>query len=371
MDVALLLETDRLEKMVNELVTRRGDAATEALDESSRIARTSLVLIASMTGVLMVLSYIVSAWVERRLVHQLGGEPAYAKEIAARIASGNLSGDIKVGAKDHLSMLYALKQMQVSLSATVGEIATGAEAIAIASNEISMGNLDLSRRTEEQAASLEKTAARMDQLTSTVRQNADSAKHATLLASNASEVATKGGEAVNRVVGTMTEINDSARDIREIVGVIESIAFQTNILALNAAVEAARAGEQGRGFAVVAGEVRNLAQRSATAAKEIKALIATSVARVESGTILAEQAGRTMSEVVTAVTRVTSIIGEISAASLEQSTGIEEVNRAVVQMDSSTHQNCALVEQGAAAAQSLDDQAGMLKGLVRRFQLLN
>jgi len=217
--------------------------------------------------------------------------------------------------------------------------------------------------------SLEKTAASMDQLTSTVKQNADNARQASAFATNASEIAAKGGDVVDRVVSTMTQINASAKDIRDIIGVIEGIAFQTNILALNAAVEAARAGEQGRGFAVVAGEVRNLAQRSASAAKEIKALISASVARVENGSTLAAEAGNTMNEVVNAVKRVTDVIGEISSASMEQSTGIEEINRAVVQMDASTQQNAALVEQAAAAAQSLDDQAKILKRLVGKFVL--
>jgi methyl-accepting chemotaxis protein len=369
MDVSLLVETGKLEKIVSDLVTKRGAAAQGALADSSHIYKNSFLLMAAMTAVLMVLTYFVSAWVERRLRRQLGGEPVYAKQIAGRIASGDLSGDIALQARDQSSMLFALKQMQVGLSHTVGEIAASAEAIATASSEISMGNVDLSHRTEQQAMSLEKTAASMDQLTSTVRQNADSAKQANVLASNASDIAAKGGDVVNRVVSTMTEINDSARNIREIVGVIEGIAFQTNILALNAAVEAARAGEQGRGFAVVAGEVRSLAQRSASAAKEIKTLIGTSVTRVENGATLAEEAGRTMSEVVTAVTHVTSIIAEISAASLAQSAGIDEVNRAVVQMDANTQQNSALVEQAAAAAQSLDDQAKILKQLVGTFQL--
>jgi methyl-accepting chemotaxis protein len=368
-DASLLAETGKLEKIVNELVSQRGASAKQALDASAQIYRSSLMLMAAMTAVLMVLTYFVSAWVERRLRRQLGGEPVYAKQIAGRIASGDLSGEIELQAKDQSSMLFALKQMQVGLSHTVGEIAASAEAIATASSEISMGNVDLSHRTEQQAMSLEKTAASMDQLTSTVRQNADSAKQANVLASNASDIAAKGGDVVNRVVSTMTEINDSARNIREIVGVIEGIAFQTNILALNAAVEAARAGEQGRGFAVVAGEVRSLAQRSASAAKEIKTLIGTSVTRVENGATLAEEAGRTMSEVVTAVTHVTSIIAEISAASLAQSAGIDEVNRAVVQMDANTQQNSALVEQAAAAAQSLDDQAKILKALVTHFKL--
>ena len=369
MDVSLLVETGKLEKIVDQLVAKRGTAAKGALNSANQIYGTSFLLMAVMTGVLMVLTYFVSAWVGRRLTRQLGGEPIYAKKIAGHIASGNLAGEIALGPKDQSSMLHALKQMQVGLSTTVGEIAASAEAIALASSEISTGNVDLSHRTEEQAGSLEKTAASMDQLTATVRRNADNAKQASVLAGNASDIAAKGGDVVNRVVSTMTEINDSARNIRDIVGVIESIAFQTNILALNAAVEAARAGEQGRGFAVVAAEVRNLAQRSATAAKEIKTLIGTSVSRVANGSTLAEEAGRTMSEVVAAVTHVTAIISEISAASTEQSAGIDEINHAIVQMDANTQQNSALVEQAAAAAQSLDDQARILKRLVGKFQL--
>jgi methyl-accepting chemotaxis protein len=369
MDVSLLVETEKLEKVVNGLVAKRGAAAKGALEASTRISQSSLTLMAIMTGVLMVLTYFVSAWAERRLTRQLGGEPAYAKEIAAHIATGDLSGEIVLSPKDRSSMLHALKQMQTDLSETVGEIADSADAIALAASEISMGNVDLSQRTEQQAVSLEKTAASMDQLTSTVRQNADNARQASAFATNASEIAAKGGDVVDRVVNTMTQINASAKDIRDIVGVIEGIAFQTNILALNAAVEAARAGEQGRGFAVVAGEVRNLAQRSASAAKEIKTLISASVARVENGSTLAAEAGNTMHEVVLAVKRVTDVIGEISSASTEQSTGIEEINKAVVQMDASTQQNAALVEQAAAAAQSLDDQAKILKHLVGKFVL--
>jgi len=369
MDVSLLVETGKLEKIVDQLVAKRGTAAKGALNSANQTYGNSFLLMAVMTGVLMVLTYFVSAWVVRRVTHQLGGEPAYAKEIAGHIASGNLAGEIALGPKDQSSMLHALKQMQVGLSTTVGEIAASAEAIALASSEISMGNADLSHRTEQQAGSLEKTAASMDQLTSTVKQNADNAKQASALANTASEIAGKGGDVVDRVVSTMGDINESANNIRDIVGVIEGIAFQTNILALNAAVEAARAGEQGRGFAVVAAEVRNLAQRSGTAAKEIKTLIGTSVSRVENGSALAEEAGRTMHEVVKAVRRVTDIIGEISAASMEQSTGIAAINRAVVQMDAGTQQNAALVEEAAAAAQSLDDQAKILKHLVGQFVL--
>jgi methyl-accepting chemotaxis protein len=305
----------------------------------------------------------------RRLAGQLGGEPGYAKEIASRIAAGDLSNRIDISTRDHASMLRALSDMQSGLSSTVGEIAASAEAIASASSEISTGNVDLSHRTEEQAVALEKTATSMEQLTSTVRQNADNAQQASMLAHNASDIAEKGGEVVGRVVATMEQINASAKSIGDIIGVIEGIAFQTNILALNAAVEAARAGEEGRGFAVVAGEVRSLAQRSSAAAKEIKGLIHASVSRVTDGSTYAQEAGATMDEVVKAVKRVTDIMGEISAASAEQKSGIEEISRAVTQMDAGTQQNAALVEQAAAAAQSLDDQARALKGLVGKFQL--
>jgi methyl-accepting chemotaxis protein len=232
-----------------------------------------------------------------------------------------------------------------------------------------MGNLDLSQRTEQQAMALERTASSMEELTSTVRQNADNAKQARTLADNASSIAEKGGDVVGRVVTTMGQINDSAKSIGDIIGVIEGIAFQTNILALNAAVEAARAGEEGRGFSVVAGEVRNLAQRSAAAAKEIKTLISASVERASNGSQLAQDAGQTMDEVVKAVKRVTDIMGEISAASAEQSSGIEEINLAVSQMDAGTQQNAALVEQATAAARALDDQAQALKVAVAKFSL--
>ena len=266
-------------------------------------------------------------------------------------------------------MLGALRDMQRGLSVTVSEIAASAEAIAAASGQISTGNLDLSHRTEEQAVALERTASSMEQLTSTVRLNAENAQQASTLAGNASDIAEKGGAVVSRVVATMNEINESAKSIADIIGVIEGIAFQTNILALNAAVEAARAGEEGRGFSVVAGEVRNLAQRSAAAAKEIKTLISASVERASNGSTLAQDAGQTMDEVVKAVKRVNDIIGEISAASREQRAGIEEISNAVTQMDAGTQQNAALVEEATAAAQSLDDQAKSLKRLVGKFRL--
>jgi len=369
MDVSLLVATAKLEKLVNALIEQRGAAAKATIDSAAAIYHESFVMVALLTLALIVLALAVSEWVVRRLAKQLGGEPVYAMEIASRIAAGDLSNRILIAKRDNTSMLHALSGMQKDLSTTVGEIAASAEAIASASGEISQGNVDLSQRTEQQAVALEKTASSMEELTSTVRQNAENAKQASSLAYNASEIAEKGGVVVGRVVATMEQINASAKSIGDIIGVIEGIAFQTNILALNAAVEAARAGEEGRGFAVVAGEVRNLAQRSSAAAKEIKGLIHTSVARVSDGSTFAHEAGATMEEVVKAVKRVTDIMGEISAASAEQSSGIEEINLAVTQMDAGTQQNAALVEQAAAAAQSLDDQAHALKQLVGKFQL--
>ncbi|WP_028228949.1 methyl-accepting chemotaxis protein [Paraburkholderia ferrariae] len=369
-DVSLLVETEKLETLVDQLVEQRGTAAKATIEAASFIFKSSFVMIAAATVALFVLAFVVSEWVVRRIARQLGGEPALAKAIASRIASGDLAQPVKVDARAATSMLGALRDMQQGLSATVAEIAASAEAIASASGEISTGNLDLSQRTEEQAMALERTASSMEQLTSTVRLNAENAAQASTLAGNASEIAEKGGTVVSRVVITMNEINDSAKSIADIIGVIEGIAFQTNILALNAAVEAARAGEEGRGFSVVAGEVRNLAQRSATAAKEIKTLISASVERVANGSTLAQDAGRTMDEVVKAVKRVNDIIGEISAASHEQRAGIEEIGRAVSQMDAGTQQNAALVEEATAAAQSLDDQAKALKRLVGKFRLV-
>jgi len=368
-DVSLLVETGKLEKMVDDSIARRGAAAKATIEAASFIFRSSFVMVSLLTFALFVLAIVVSEWVVRRLSGQLGGEPVYAKEIASRIASGDLAYPIRLKRRDDASMLYALSEMQAGLATTVGDIAASAEAIASASSEISTGNVDLSRRTEEQAVALEKTAASMEQLTSTVRQNADNAMQASTLAHNASEIAEKGGAVVSRVVETMQRIDASAKSIGDIIGVIEGIAFQTNILALNAAVEAARAGEQGRGFAVVAGEVRSLAQRSSAAAKEIKTLIDTSVSRVSDGSTFAQEAGATMEEVVRAVRRVTDIMGEISAASAEQKSGIEAIGHAVSQMDAGTQQNAALVEEAAAAAQSLDDQARALKDLVGKFHL--
>ena len=290
--------------------------------------------------------------------------------IAQRVAAGDLTSHIEVTSKDETGqLLQALRDMNGALINIVSEVRNGTDTIASASQQIASGNADLSSRTEEQASSLEETASSMEELTSTVKQNADNARQANQLAVSASEVAVKGGAVVSEVVDTMGSINESAKKIVDIIGVIDGIAFQTNILALNAAVEAARAGEQGRGFAVVASEVRNLAQRSAQAAKEIKALIDTSVEKVDAGSKLVDQAGETMQEVVESIKRVTDIMGEISSASAEQTSGIEQVQQAVAQIDETTQQNAALVEEAAAASESLREQAGKLTQVVSVFKL--
>ncbi|NGZ84899.1 methyl-accepting chemotaxis protein [Duganella aceris] len=286
------------------------------------------------------------------------------------IAAGKLNNHIVVEREDEMGKLMrGLIKMQEQMSGTVRSIRTGSSAIATASAEISDGNLDLSRRTENQAAALEETASSLEELTSTVRQNADNARQANQLALTASDVAGQGGQIVSQVVDTMSAINGSSRKIADIIGVIDGIAFQTNILALNAAVEAARAGEQGRGFAVVASEVRNLAQRSAAAAKEIKELITASVEQVDAGTQLVDKAGATMDQIVSSVERVTSIMTEIMIAGEEQSEGINQINQAIVQMDEVTQQNAALVEEAAAAANSLQEQAAQLEDMVSTFKL--
>ncbi len=290
--------------------------------------------------------------------------------VARGIATGDLTQQIDVDSNNEIGeLLHALKDMNGSLVRIVRQVREGSDAIYSASSDIASGNADLSSRTEQQAGSLDKTAASMDRLTGAVKQNAEHAHQANQLAESASDVAAKGGTAVARVVETMDAISDSSRKIFDIISVIDGIAFQTNILALNAAVEAARAGEQGRGFAVVASEVRNLAQRSAAAAKEIKALIGGSADQVREGTTLVHQAGATMQEVVASIKHVTDIMGEIAAASSEQTAGIEQVNQAIAEMDAVTQQNAALVEQAAAASQSMQDQAGHLEQLVGIFKL--
>ncbi|MBD8528881.1 MULTISPECIES: methyl-accepting chemotaxis protein [unclassified Massilia] len=295
---------------------------------------------------------------------------ARAVDLARQVASGDLTADIQVSSKDEVGMLLcALKDMNASLLNTVSEVRSGTDTIVTASQQIATGNLDLSARTEQQASSLEETASSMEELTSTVRQNADNARQANTLAQSASGMAARGGEVVAQVVDTMASISESSKKIADIIAVIDGIAFQTNILALNAAVEAARAGEQGRGFAVVASEVRNLAQRSAAAAREIRGLITDSVGKVDAGGQLVGQAGATMQEIVQGIARVTDIMSEIAGASAEQTLGIEQINAAITQMDDVTQQNAALVEEAAAAASSLEDQAASLALLVSRFTL--
>ncbi len=307
--------------------------------------------------------------ISRSVLRQLGSEPAYAVDITQQIAAGDLTVPIKLKEGDQVSLLYAIKTMRDSIVRMVGEMRASADTIASESAQIASGNLELSSRTEQQAGSLEETASSMEELTSTVKQNAENARQADALAAAASEVASKGGEVISQVVGTMEEINESARKIVDIISVIDGIAFQTNILALNAAVEAARAGEQGRGFAVVAAEVRTLAQRSANAAKEIKELIGDSTEKVENGSRLVNQAGATMHEIVESVHRVTGIMREITAASQEQTSGIEQINAAITQMDGVTQQNAALVEEAAAASEALQNQAAKLAHAVGLFKL--
>ena len=323
---------------------------------------------AMLLGVCIVLSLIVAA-INRSLRKTIGGEPEYAEQVASKIAEGDLSGTVITESGDRSSVLFGMKTMQANLAATIGEIRRSADTIATASAEIASGNMDLSARTESQASALEQTAASMEELTSTVTQNTDNAVQANELAQSASKVAQQGGAVVSQVVATMETINGSATRIVDIISVIDGIAFQTNILALNAAVEAARAGEQGRGFAVVASEVRNLAQRSAAAAKEIKELIGASVDSIAAGSTLVARAGSTMDEVVGSVAKVTAIMGAITAATNEQCTGIGHVNQAITEMDSVTQQNAALVEQAAAAAGAMQEQAANLAALVSRFRM--
>lgn len=320
-------------------------------------------------SLLLALLLLGSGWfIARSILQQLGTEPAALLRMTEKMAQGDLSTALTDQSHTH-SVLYGLESMRANVANIVQGVRRGAERVAMASQEISQGNHDLSTRTEEQASALEQTAASMEQLGSTVRQNADSARQANQLAVNASHVAQQGGQVVQEVVHTMRGINEASQRIADIISVIDSIAFQTNILALNAAVEAARAGEQGRGFAVVASEVRSLAQRSAEAAKEIKTLISTSVERVALGTSLVDRAGSTMADVVASIRHVNDIVGEISAASAEQSAGVSQVGQAMTQMDHNTQQNAALVEQSAAAALSLQTQAEQLVQAVSVFTL--
>jgi len=357
---------------------RIGDVALKALkDLTDKTAAAHDAMVSSnvkssiwsMTAVLMI-GVAMGVAAGYLLVRAISAPLKEATDIATRVADGDLTGTIEVNSTNEIgALLTALSKMKGNLADIVGEVRSSTDTISSASSEIAAGNMDLSQRTGDQAGSLEQTASSMEELTGTVKQNADNARQANQLAVSASEVATKGGVVVAQVVETMGSINESSKKIVDIIAVIDGIAFQTNILALNAAVEAARAGEQGRGFAVVASEVRNLAQRSAGAAKEIKQLIGDSVEKVDSGARLVDQAGVTMKEIVSSIQRVTDIMGEITTASAEQTSGLEQINQAISQMDAITQQNVALVEEAAAAAGSLQDQAGVLTQVVSVFKL--
>jgi methyl-accepting chemotaxis protein len=353
-------------KKVSELLELEEELSREAYAR----AKAGQARAVATAGVVLAIALLTGSVLGWRITRSVKRPIDRAIRVAERIAHGDLGSSVDVGSHDEIGrLLVAISRMQDHLRALVGDIRSSATSIQVASAEVASGNSDLSERTEHAAANLQRTASAMEELTTTVRHSADSATQANRLASAASDVATRGGDVVNQVVSTMNEINTSSKEIADIIGVIDGIAFQTNILALNAAVEAARAGEQGRGFAVVAGEVRSLAQRCAQAAKEIKSLIGTSVVKVEAGARLVQDAGATMNEIVASVQRVNDIIGEITSASGEQSRGIGEINVAVSQLDQMTQQNAALVEQSAAAAQSLKEQALSLAGMVSAFQL--
>ncbi len=347
---------------------RQGERLTDRINDVQELAKTDRNL--ATIAVLIVVACLAGlSWYLRSVVRQLGADPPDLKRVALAVAGGNLAVDVPVRARDGASVMAGLGSMRDRLAAVVTTVRSSSESVSSASREIAAGNHDLSARTERQASALEQTAASMEELGSTVRRNADSARRANELAQAASSVAADGGTVVAQVVDTMKEIQDSSRQIGDIIGVIDGIAFQTNILALNAAVEAARAGEQGRGFAVVAAEVRTLAQRSATAAKEIKELITGSVERVGRGSELVDRAGATMTEVVASIRRATDLMGEISASSAEQSQGVDQIAEAITHVDQATQQNAALVEQMAAAASSLSTQAAELVRAVEVFQL--
>ncbi|MGQ5291687.1 methyl-accepting chemotaxis protein [Pectobacterium actinidiae] len=358
-------------KALDDMIALQKNLTVETADTSDRQATNSGTLMLVIAGLAALLGALIAWMITRRIKNQLGGEPAYAVEIAQQVAQGNLALDIVLVPGDNRSVLAAMALMRDSLSQTVDQVRQSSESIATGATQISSGNTDLSQRTEEQASNLQQTAASMEQMNTTIKQNTDTVNMASELAQSASVTASKGGDVVNNVVTTMEDITSSSHKIGDIIGVIDGIAFQTNILALNAAVEAARAGEQGRGFAVVAGEVRSLAQRSASAAKEIKELIEESVEKVETGSLLVNEAGTTMSEIVEQVRRVAELLSEIGVTTREQSQGISQVNDAVNQLDEVTQQNAALVEESATAADSLSEQARRLVELMSVFRLAN
>ena len=357
---------NQLLEQLNKTVKYQTEALDTDIDSIEAGAKRAVYVVLGLLLTSGIVPVLVSVHIASLLRQRIG----QAQKVAEQVRDGDLSTRVVDSAQDEISpLLAALAEMQQSLSRLVGSVRGTAESVATASTQIAQGNLDLSGRTEQQASALQQTAATMDQLGTTVRNNADNAKQANHLAQDASAVAVQGGEVVGQVVATMQGISDSSRKIGDIIGVIDGIAFQTNILALNAAVEAARAGEQGRGFAVVASEVRSLAQRSAEAAREIKALIGSSVEQVEQGKALVDQAGKTMGDIVGSIQRVRDIVAEISSASVEQSSGVQQVGQSVSQMDQATQQNAALVEQSTAAAESLKTQARQLVQAVAVFKL--
>jgi methyl-accepting chemotaxis protein len=362
-------QADNLDKLLDGLTDLKEARAGAKAQDTARLYHFSLTLMIVLVLGSLLIGLSLGWLITRALTRQLGGEPAAVAGVATRIADGDLTVDVDLRHNDQRSVLYAMKSMRDSLGGIVGQVRSGTDTIATASAQIASGTQDLSARTEQQAGALEETASSMEELTSTVKANAEHARQANELARSASSVAQKGGSMVDDVIGTMGAINESSSKMADIIGVIDGIAFQTNILALNAAVEAARAGEQGRGFAVVASEVRTLAQRSATAAKEIKQLIDESVSKVGAGARQVDEAGVTMREIVASIQRVTDIMADIQAASHEQTTGIEQINQAIVQMDQVTQQNAALVEESAAASEALQEQARKLSELVSTFRL--
>jgi methyl-accepting chemotaxis protein len=359
----------KLRTLTIKLSDVRDELAKQRVADGVSLVRSMTWWIASCALVGVAIAIGLGLLVTRAVVRQIGGEPPEVAKVVEQIASGDLSRRVEAGSADRRSILYAVANMQERLATTIGSIRESADSVSIASQQIASGNIDLSARTEEQAASLEQTAASMSELTQTVGRNSDNARNANALAAQAAHVTDTGNIAVDGMVRTIGQISGSSMKISEITGVIEGIAFQTNILALNAAVEAARAGEQGRGFAVVASEVRNLAQRSASAAKEIKEMITTSVATIQGGTQQAAEVSATMADIKAAIHRVSSIVGEIAMASEEQTRSIQQVGQAVTQMDTTTQQNAALVEQAAAAAQSLEAQARRMKQTVSVFRI--